>query len=55
MLCLQLKLKKIENQFNHDLTNKSSYPQFFVIENIIDEKNRRVSIIFMIEKKEKIL
>ena len=31
---------------NHDLTNKSSYPQFFVIENIIDEKNRRVSINF---------
>ena len=31
---------------NHYLTNKSSYPQFFVIENIIDEKNRRVSINF---------
>lgn len=31
---------------NHDLTNKSSYPQFFVIENIIDEKNRRLSINF---------
>ena len=31
---------------NHDLTNKSSYPQFFVIENIIDEKNMRVSINF---------
>tara|TARA_B110000881_G_scaffold108461_1_gene95110 strand:+ start:357 stop:875 length:519 start_codon:yes stop_codon:yes gene_type:complete len=31
---------------NHDLTNKSSYPQFFVIENIIEEKNRRVSINF---------
>ncbi|MEJ6749007.1 MAG: hypothetical protein QNK60_03675 [Flavobacteriales bacterium] len=31
---------------NHDLTNKSSYPQFFVIENIIDDKNKRVSINF---------
>lgn len=31
---------------NHDLTNKSSYPKFFVIENIIDEKNRRLSINF---------
>ncbi|MGY8950435.1 MAG: hypothetical protein ACKVJW_01520 [Flavobacteriales bacterium] len=31
---------------NHDLTNKSSYPQFFVIENIIEDKNKRVSINF---------
>ena len=31
---------------NHDLTNKSSNPQFFVIENIIKDKNMRVSINF---------
>ena len=31
---------------NHVLTNKSSYPQFFVIENIIEDKNKRVSINF---------
>ena len=31
---------------NHELTNKDSYPQFFVIENIVENKNVRVSINF---------
>ena len=31
---------------NHELSKKDSYPQFFVIENIIENKNARVSINF---------
>ena len=31
---------------NHELTNKDSYPQFFVIENIVENENQRVSINF---------
>jgi hypothetical protein len=31
---------------NHELTDENSYPQFFVLENIVENKNQRVSINF---------
>jgi len=39
---------------NHELTDKNSYPQFFVLENIIENKNQRVSINFYDREEAKI-